>query len=60
MRYQSGKDYIIVQFKSGEVYKYTYASAGNETIETMKKLAADNVGLSTFISQHNPPYENKS
>ena len=58
--YQAGKDYIIVQFKSGEVYKYTNASAGIEMIEKMKKLAAANVGLSTFISQFNPAYENKS
>ena len=59
-RYQAGKDFIIVQFKSGEVYKYTNASAGIEVIEKMKKLAAANNGLSTFISQKNPSYESKS
>jgi len=58
--YQPGKDYIVVLFKSGEIYKYTYASAGIKTIETMKKLAAANKGLSTFISRENPSYESKS
>ncbi len=58
--YQSRKDYILVLFKSGELYKYTYSSAGNKTIETMKKLASANKGLSTFISQKDPRYESKS
>jgi hypothetical protein len=49
--YQSGRNYIIVKFESGELYKYTTASAGVEVIEEMKKLAEANQGLSTFISQ---------
>ena len=57
--YQEGKDYIIVRVESGELYKYTNASAGVSAIETMKKLAAANHGLSTFISRKQPPYESK-
>jgi hypothetical protein len=52
-------DYIIVQFVGGETYKYTYASANEETIEEMKQLALANEGLSSFISRENPPYESK-
>ena len=57
--YQTGKDYIIVLFESGEHYKYNYASAGKTIIEKMKKLAEANNGLSTFISREDPPYESK-
>ena len=57
--YQAGRDYIIVQFEGGELYKYTNASAGTKAIETMKKLALDNRGLSSFISQQQPSYEKK-
>jgi hypothetical protein len=58
--YQLGEDYIMVWFKSGKVYKYTYKSAGIKMIETMRELALANKGLSTFISRKNPPYESKS
>jgi hypothetical protein len=57
--YQAGNDYIIVKFRSDEVYKYTYSSAGKAAIEKMKKLAALNKGLSSFISKQNPPYESR-
>lgn len=57
--YQPGRDYIIVRFESGELYKYTNASAGISAIETMKKLALNNRGLSSFISREQPPYESK-
>lgn len=57
--YHAGKDYIIVEFESGEFYKYTNASAGAKTIEIMKKFALDNRGLSSFISREQPSYESK-
>jgi hypothetical protein len=49
--YEIGADYIVVQFIGGDVYRYTYRSAGKRAIETMKKLAATGKGLSTYISQ---------
>jgi hypothetical protein len=55
--YELGNDYIIVEFKTGDVYKYTYESAGIEIIEEMKRRAKANNGLSTFISQDDPPYK---
>ncbi|HZV67697.1 MAG TPA: hypothetical protein VFG03_22655 [Telluria sp.] len=50
--YQIGERAIAVQFHSGEIYHYTYASAGRRNIERMKRLARAGKGLSTFISQH--------
>ena len=57
--YEIGDDFIIVQFNYDEKYKYSYRSASEEDIETMKALALKGKGLSTFISQNNPPYQNK-
>ena len=57
--FKNGTDYIVVQFKSGQIYKYTYGSAGAEAIEKMKQLALDNKGLSSFISREDPRYESK-
>jgi len=48
---------IVVQFKSGKTYLYTTPSAGASAIDTMQALARAGKGLSTFINQHNPPYE---
>lgn len=50
--YQIGKDSITVEFSGGARYLYTAESAGAATIESMRKLAAEGRGLSTFISQH--------
>ncbi|MGH7579669.1 MAG: hypothetical protein ACREM9_05815, partial [Gemmatimonadales bacterium] len=49
--YETGTDFIRVQFSSGETYLYTYESAGAANIERMKELAAGGKGLSTFISR---------
>lgn len=43
---------IIVQFTDGGKYKYTYASAGKENVEEMKRLAIKGKGLTTFINRH--------
>jgi hypothetical protein len=51
-------DAILVQFHD-HTYLYTYKSAGIAAIEKMKKYALAQKGLSTFISQHKPEYENK-
>ena len=55
--YRTGDDYIFVQFTNGATYLYTYSSAGKKNIETMKKLALANKGLSTYISQKKPAYQ---
>ncbi len=57
--YQADKDYITVKFVGGEVYKYSYSSAGAAVIEKMKQLAQKQKGLSTFIAQNKPAFETK-
>jgi hypothetical protein len=49
--YEAGPDFIRVQFAGGEIYLYTYESAGAPHVEHMKELAARGEGLSTFISR---------
>lgn len=50
--YNCGPTFIIVQFKSGDRYLYNYTATGRRHVEAMKKLAAQNKGLATYISQH--------
>jgi hypothetical protein len=50
--YATGPDYIVVQFRKGKTYRYSYAVAGWHHVERMKLLAAAGRGLSTYISQH--------
>ncbi len=48
--YEIGRDYITIEFSDGAVYRYTYASAGEENVERMKGLAEAGQGLNTFLS----------
>lgn len=41
---------IRVQFIDGEVYTYTYGSAGRRHVEFMKALARQGKGLSGYIA----------
>lgn len=50
--YETGPDFIRVQFTTGAVYLYTYASAGAQNIEQMKRLAVAGDGLNSFINRH--------
>ncbi len=51
--YEIGADFIHVQFKkSGVTYSYTYASAGEGTVEKMKQLAEAGDGLNAFIMRN--------
>ena len=51
-RYESGRDYIRVEFNGATVYLYTYASTGKHHVEQMKRLAAAGAGLAAYISTH--------
>lgn len=50
--YNTGPNFIVIQFRSGERYLYNYVTPGRKHVETMKKLARQNEGLATYISQH--------
>lgn len=48
-----GDDFIAVQFKTnGSVYRYSYAKAGRQNVETMKRLARLGLGLNTYIKNN--------
>lgn len=48
--YEAGSDFIRVQFSDSSVYLYTYASAGPNNVEHMKRLAVNGRGLNSFIN----------
>ncbi|WBT36506.1 hypothetical protein [Hyphomicrobium sp. DMF-1] len=50
--YALGPSSIRVWFKDGDGYDYDYRHPGREHVETMKRLAEEGRGLSTYISQH--------
>lgn len=51
--YEIGTSYIAVKFfKTAKVYVYSYASAGKENVEIMKKLARQGNGLNSFIMRN--------
>lgn len=50
--YEIGDNFIEVQFKDGDIYKYTNQSAGSANIQQMKQLAVAGSGLNSFISRH--------
>lgn len=58
--YQIGDDQILVRFRNGVIYTYTYASAGSGPIETMKVLARAGNGLNAYIVKNRVKYASKS
>jgi hypothetical protein len=50
--YETGSDYIKVEFKDGGSYLYNNAVTGIRNIEEMKKLASSGKGLNTYINSH--------
>jgi hypothetical protein len=51
MYYESGPDFIRVQFRNGATYVYDHTRPGSDHVEQMKALAHAGKGLSTYISQ---------
>lgn len=49
--YEIRNDSIVVEFKSGDKYLYTYHVPGKDAVEAMKVLATKGIGLSTYISK---------
>jgi hypothetical protein len=50
--YELSDSGIVVQFKTGQKYLYTVASAGANAITTMHQLARSGIGLNSFINTH--------
>jgi len=49
-------DAVVVRFKGGHRYRYTYASCGKVHVNAMKRLAVSGKGLSTYVARHQPHY----
>ena len=48
--YETGVDYIKVQFSDGSVYLYNYQRPGRSDVEHMKGLSGAGQGLNSYIS----------
>lgn len=55
-----GQDFIIVKFRRGGIYTYTYTSAGPHHVEEMKRLARSHDGLNSYINKNKPQYSNRN
>ena len=49
--FEIGPDFIWVKFADNMKYLYTYSSAGEANVETMKRLALRGHGLNSFITK---------
>jgi hypothetical protein len=49
--YEVGHHSITLEFNDGDVYIYTYQSAGREVVEQMIKLAREGQGLNSYVSK---------
>lgn len=52
LAYAEGKDYIILQFKTGERYRYDSHKPGRKHVNEMKSRARRTSGLTTYVNQH--------
>ena len=50
--YEIEPEGILVKFRNGSTYRYSYRRAGKKHVEAMKKLARRGMGLSSYISRH--------
>ena len=50
--FETGADFIRVEFEHEGTYLYDYATTGADHVENMKRLAATGQGLGTYIMQN--------
>lgn len=50
LAYEAGADFIVIEFRDGERYRYDYATTGVGEVEEMKRLAAQGRGLATYVN----------
>ena len=51
--FEIGSDYILVQFSgTSRTYKYSYRKAGQNHVESMKRLARSGSGLNSYINRY--------
>jgi len=54
--YETGEDFIRVQFSDDSIYLYTYENVCSHNVERMKHLANYGLGLNSFIKNHANKY----
>jgi hypothetical protein len=58
--YQYGPNFIEVEFKGKDVYRYTYYKPGSQHVENMKTRADYGEGLGEYINKYvRDKYEKK-
>jgi hypothetical protein len=58
--YQYGHDFIEVEFKHKDIYRYSYLRPGSQHVEIMKTLADNGEGLGAYINKYvRDKYEKK-
>lgn len=51
--FEIGSDYILVQFSGTyRTYRYSYRKAGQNHVESMKRLARSGNGLNSYINRY--------
>ena len=50
--YESGDDFIRLEFVDGKVYEYNSIEPGTEHVDEMKKLAQSGNGLATYVNKY--------
>lgn len=50
--YETGEDFIRIEYLRGGSYLYTSEAVGKEHIEAMKRLATKGSHLNTYINRH--------
>lgn len=58
-RYESGHDYILIEFKNKKQYLYNYKISGKKEVEEMKRLAKLGKGLCSYIQKNKIGYIKK-
>lgn len=49
-------DRIILEFKGGELYTYSYESTGVAVVEAMRSLAKSGQGLNRYLNETKPDF----
>lgn len=49
--FEIGPDFIVLAYRSGDLYLYTYETAGKENVDEMKRLALKGSHLNAFINR---------
>jgi hypothetical protein len=52
LAYESGSEWIRIEFVSGAVREYTYENVGKDHVEAMKKCAIKGKGLGSYVLNH--------